>query len=149
MAAWQQETLEEAQMTKLDRFVDNAHIKTEDHVLEVGTGWGSFAIRAVQRTGCRVTSLTLSTEQKTLAEERIAEAGLTDRIEVLLCDYRALPIPKEGGRYDKVVSIEMLEAVGKEFLDTYFECVDKLLKADGGVAVFQCITMPETVSAGG
>jgi len=58
-----------------------------------------------------------------------------------------LPIPKEGGRYDKVVSIEMLEAVGKEFLDTYFECVDKLLKAEGGVAVFQCITMPETVSA--
>ena len=67
---------------------------------------------------------------------------------MLLCDYRALPIPKEGGRYDKVVSIEMLEAVGKEFLDTYFECVDKLLKAEGGVAVFQCITMPETVSAG-
>lgn len=147
-AAWQTETLEEAQMTKLDRFVDNAHIKAGDHVLEIGTGWGSFAIRAVQRTGCRVTSLTLSTEQKTLAEERIAEAGLTDRIEVLLCDYRALPIPKEGGRYDKVVSIEMLEAVGKEFLETYFECVDKLLKADGGVAVFQCITMPETVSAG-
>jgi cyclopropane-fatty-acyl-phospholipid synthase len=146
-ANWQTETLEDAQMTKLDRFVDNAHIKAEDHVLEIGTGWGSFASRAVQRTGCRVTSLTLSTEQKTLAEERIAEAGLTDRIEVLLCDYRALPIPKEGGRYDKVVSIEMLEAVGKEFLNTYFECVDKLLKVDGGVAVFQCITMPETVSA--
>jgi cyclopropane-fatty-acyl-phospholipid synthase len=146
IAAWETETLEEAQMTKLDRFINNAHIKSTDHVLEIGTGWGSFAIRAVQTTGCRVTSLTLSKEQKTLAEERIAEARLTDRIEVLLCDYRALPIPRTGGRYDKVVSIEMLEAVGKEFLATYFECVDKLLKADGGVAVFQCITMPETVS---
>lgn len=139
------ETLEDAQMTKLQRFIDRAHIKASDHVLEIGTGWGSFAIRAVQQTGCRVTSLTLSTEQKSLAEERIAAAGLTERIEVLLCDYRALPIPKEGGRYDKIVSIEMLEAVGKEFLETYFECVDKLLKEDGGIACFQCITMPETV----
>jgi len=140
------ETLEDAQMTKLQRFIDRAHIKSTDHVLEIGTGWGSFAIRAVQQTGCRVTSLTLSTEQKSLAEERIAAAGLTERIEVLLCDYRALPIPKEGGRYDKIVSIEMLEAVGKEFLETYFECVDKLLKEEGGIACFQCITMPETVS---
>lgn len=129
-------------MTKLDRFIDNAKIKSTDHVLEIGTGWGSFAIRAVQRTGCRVTSLTLSREQKELAEIRIAEAGLTDNIEILLCDYRALPIPREGP-YDKIVSIEMLEAVGKEFLRTYFECIDKMLKPDGGIAVFQCITMPE------
>lgn len=142
-----EETLEDAQMTKLQRFVDRAHLKSTDHVLEIGTGWGSFAIRAVQQTGCRVTSLTLSTEQKSLAEDRIAAAGLTERIEVLLCDYRALPIPKEGGRYDKIVSIEMLEAVGKEFLETYFVCVDKLLKEDGGIACFQCITMPETVSS--
>jgi cyclopropane-fatty-acyl-phospholipid synthase len=91
-------------------------------------------------------SLTLSIEQKALAEERIAEAGFTDRIEVLLCDYRALPTPRDGKLYDKVVSIEMLEAVGKEYLATYFQCVDKLLKPEGGVAVFQCITMPESVS---
>lgn len=139
------ETLEQAQERKLQRFIDNAKIRSSDHVLEIGTGWGSFAIQAVQQTGCRVTSLTLSKEQKALAEERIAAAGLTDNIEVLLCDYRALPIPREGP-YDKVVSIEMLEAVGKEFLATYFECVDKLLKKEGGVAVFQCITMPESVS---
>ncbi|KAF4555460.1 Mycolic acid cyclopropane synthetase-like protein 1 [Elsinoe fawcettii] len=137
------ETLEEAQERKLMRFVENAKIKSTDHVLEIGTGWGSFAITAVRKTGCRVTSLTLSKEQKALAEERIAEAGFTDNIEVLLCDYRALPVPKDTGRYDKVVSIEMLEAVGKEFLSTYFECIDKLLKEDGGIAVFQCITMPE------
>lgn len=141
-----EETLEQAQERKLMRFVKNCRIKSTDHVLEIGTGWGSFAITAVRETGCKVTSLTLSIEQKELAEERIAEAGFTDKIEVLLCDYRALPIPKGSQGYDKIVSIEMLEAVGKEFLNTYFECVDKLLKKDGGVACFQCITMPESVS---
>lgn len=137
------ESLEDAQMRKLDRFIDQAKIKETDHVLEIGTGWGSFAIRAVQRTACRVTSLTLSREQKDLADRRIADAGLTDNIEVLLCDYRALPMPREGP-YDKVVSIEMIEAVGREYLATYFECVHKLLKPEGGIAVFQCITMPES-----
>ncbi|GAB7356662.1 hypothetical protein MBLNU459_g7378t1 [Dothideomycetes sp. NU459] len=139
-----EETLEQAQERKLHRFITNAKIKKSDHVLEIGTGWGSFAITAVRETGCRVTSLTLSKEQKALADERIAAAGFTDNIEVLLCDYRALPVPKDDGAYDKVVSIEMLEAVGKEYLNTYFECVDKLLKKDGGIAVFQCITMPES-----
>ena len=137
-----EEALEDAQMRKLDRFIDNARLKSADHVLEIGTGWGSFAIRAVQRSGCRITSLTLSREQKALAEDRIANAGLTENIEVLLCDYRALPMPKEGP-YDKVVSIEMLEAVGREFLPLYFECIHKLLKPQGGIAVFQSITMPE------
>jgi len=135
-----EESLEAAQMTKLDRFIDGARIKPADHVLEIGTGWGSFAMQAVKRTGCRVTSLTLSIEQKALAEKRIAAAGFADRIEVLLMDYRALPIPRV--LYDKVVSIEMLEAVGKEYLETYFGCINQLLKKDG-IAVFQCITMPE------
>lgn len=137
------ETLEHAQEVKLQRFITNAHLKTTDHVLEIGTGWGSFAIAAVQQTGCRITSVTLSSEQKTLAEERIAAAGLSDHITVLLCDYRNLTIPASGP-YDKLVSIEMLEAVGPEYLTTYFSCVDRLLKQDGGIAVFQCITMPET-----
>jgi cyclopropane-fatty-acyl-phospholipid synthase len=82
----------------------------------------------------------LSIEQKALAEKRIAAAGMTDKIEVLLMDYRALPTPKV--LYDKVVSIEMLEAVGKEYLETYFGCIHRLLKKDG-IAMFQCITMPE------
>jgi cyclopropane-fatty-acyl-phospholipid synthase len=138
-----EESLEQAQMRKLDRFIKNARIKGTDHVLEIGTGWGSLAIRAVEKTGCRVTSLTLSREQKELADKRIAAAGFTDNIEVLLCDYRALPKPREG-YYDKVVSIEMLEAVGREFLTTYFACIDQLLRPEGGIAVFQCITMPET-----
>ena len=139
-----QETLEEAQDRKLRRFIDNAKIKRDDHVLEIGTGWGSFAILAVRETGCRVTSLTLSVEQKQLAEERIREAGFDSRIKVLLCDYRSLPIPAEAQKFDKVISIEMLEAVGPEYLSTYFRCIDNLLKSEGGVAVFQCITMPES-----
>ncbi|ERT00831.1 hypothetical protein HMPREF1624_02064 [Sporothrix schenckii ATCC 58251] len=141
------EPLEEAQMRKLDRFIDGARVKATDHVLEIGTGWGSLAMRAVQRTGCRVTSLTLSREQKTLAEARIAAAGLADRITVLLKDYRTLAAEAaaDGGRtYDKIISIEMLEAVGQEYLATYFRCIHNLLKRDGsGIAVFQCITMPE------
>jgi cyclopropane-fatty-acyl-phospholipid synthase len=136
-----EESLESAQMTKLHRFVDGAKIKSTDHVLEIGTGWGSFAIEAVRLTGCKVTTLTLSKEQKALAEDRIRAAGFADRIEVKLMDYRALPIPEVP--YDKIISIEMLEAVGQEFLGTYFTCVDRLLKKDGGIAVFQCITMPE------
>jgi cyclopropane-fatty-acyl-phospholipid synthase len=139
-SADEEETLEAAQMTKLNRFIDGAHIKATDHVLEIGTGWGSFAMEAVKKTGCRVTSLTLSIEQKALAEKRIAAAGFADRIEVLLMDYRALPTPKV--LYDKVISIEMLEAVGREYLETYFACIHRLLKKDG-IAVFQCITMPE------
>ena len=137
------ETLEEAQETKLQRFITNARIKSTDHVLEIGTGWGSFAIAAVRTTSCSVTSVTLSKEQKELAEKRITAAGYEDSITILLCDYRALPTPMEG-YFDKIVSIEMLEAVGREYLDTYFGCIDRLLKPDTGVAVFQCITMPET-----
>jgi cyclopropane-fatty-acyl-phospholipid synthase len=136
-----EESLEEAQMTKLQRFINGAKIKQSDHVLEIGTGWGSFAINAVRQTGCRVTSLTLSKEQKQLAQERIRQAGFSDRIEVKLMDYRKLPVPDQP--YDKIVSIEMLEAVGREFLGTYFSHIDRLLKRDGGIAMFQCITMPE------
>lgn len=139
-----QESLEQAQYRKLRRFITNAKIKSTDHVLEIGTGWGSFAILASQTTGCRVTSLTLSVEQKALAEQRIRAANLQSKITVLLCDYRSLPIPPESEKYDKVVSIEMLEAVGPEFLSTYFRCIDSLLKSEGGIAVFQCITMPES-----
>ena len=138
----QHESLESAQETKLQYIIEQARIKSSDHVLEIGTGWGSFAIAAVRKTGCRVTSLTLSREQKELADQRIAASGYTESIEVLLCDYRALPIPREG-LYDKLVSIEMLEAVGREYLVQYFDCLNRMLKPEGGIAVLQCITMPE------
>jgi cyclopropane-fatty-acyl-phospholipid synthase len=135
------EDLESAQLRKLTYFIEGARIQPSDHVLEIGTGWGSFAIEAVKKTGCRVTTITLSTEQKAMAEKRIQEAGLGDRIEVRLQDYRELPVPTVP--YDKIISIEMLEAVGQEFLPSYFDCVHRLLKPNGGIAMIQCITMPE------
>lgn len=135
------ESLEAAQQRKLSRFIEGAKLKATDHVLEIGTGWGSFAIEAVSKTGCRVTSITLSKEQKELAEARVRAVGLHERIEIMLTDYRQLPVPEKP--YDKIVSIEMLEAVGQEYLGTYFDRVNRLLKPDGGIAMFQCITMPE------
>ncbi|TKY85280.1 hypothetical protein EX895_006360 [Sporisorium graminicola] len=135
--------LEEAQKTKLRLIIKRANIRAGDRVLEIGTGWGSFAMEAVRLTGCTVDSVTLSVEQKALAEQRIAAAGMQSKIQVHLMDYRDFP-PSWTDRFDRVCSIEMLEAVGIEFLPTYFGCVDRVLKRQGGVAVFQCITMPES-----
>ena len=135
------ESLQTAQYRKLDKIIRQARITKGDHVLEIGSGWGSFAIRAVTKTGCRVTTLTLSKEQKVLAEERIRASGLQDWITVLLCDYRNHVPPQP---YDKVVSIEMIEAVGRAYLDTYFSKVNGFLKKNAGIGVFQVITMPET-----
>ena len=137
----EKEELEAAQIRKLRRVIDAARIKATDHVLEIGAGWGSFAIEAVRQTGCRVTTVTLSQEQKAWAEEKVRREGLEGSVEVLLVDYRAVPEVERG--YDKIVSIEMLEAVGRGYLGTYFARVERLLKRDGGVAVFQCITLPE------
>ncbi|CAN8101931.1 unnamed protein product [Discula destructiva] len=135
------ETLEDAQRRKLQYAISATRIKASDHVLEIGTGWGSFAIQAVQTTGCRVTTATLSGEQKRLSEARIRALGLEDKIVVVQKDYRELA---ELGPFDKIVSIEMIEHVGPEFLDTYFHCMDRYLKQDGGIGFFQCITIPET-----
>ncbi|KKP02073.1 cyclopropane-fatty-acyl-phospholipid synthase [Trichoderma harzianum] len=136
------DNLSKAQTRKLQEIIQQARIKKTDHVLEIGTGWGSFAIEAVQSTGCRVTSLTLSIEQKREAEARIAAAGFELNISVLLKDYRELS--GQGLQFDKVVSIEMLEHVGKAHLPQYFGIVNEMLKKDGGIAVFQSSTMPET-----
>ncbi|KAJ9479867.1 hypothetical protein PHBOTO_003353 [Pseudozyma hubeiensis] len=135
--------LEAAQKTKLQLIIKRANIRPGDRVLEIGTGWGSFAMEAVRMTGCTVDSVTLSVEQKALAEQRIAAAGMESKIKVHLMDYRDFPSGWTD-RFDRVCSIEMLEAVGIEFLPTYFKCVDRVLKRQGGVAVFQCITMPES-----
>ncbi|GAC93935.1 hypothetical protein PHSY_001503 [Pseudozyma hubeiensis SY62] len=135
--------LEAAQKTKLQLIIKRANIRPGDRVLEIGTGWGSFAMEAVRKTGCTVDSVTLSVEQKALAEQRIAAAGMEGKIKVHLMDYRDFP-SSWTDRFDRVCSIEMLEAVGIEFLPTYFKCVDRVLKRQGGVAVFQCITMPES-----
>ncbi|KAF3766854.1 cyclopropane-fatty-acyl-phospholipid synthase [Cryphonectria parasitica EP155] len=134
------ESLEDAQRRKLRYAVSAARIVASDHVLEIGTGWGSFAITAAQTTGCHVTTVTPSAEQKRLAEERVRAAGLEDKISVVQADYRELG---GMGAFDKIVSIEMIEHVGHDFLDTYFSCVDQYLKKDGGIGFFQCITIPE------
>ncbi|KIS70920.1 uncharacterized protein UMAG_11249 [Mycosarcoma maydis] len=139
----QTRALEEAQQNKLRLIIKRANIRRGDRVLEIGTGWGSFAMEAVRMTGCTVDSVTLSVEQKALAEQRIAAAGMQANIKVHLMDYRDFP-SSWTDRFDRVCSIEMLEAVGIEFLPTYFGCVDRVLKRQGGVAVFQCITMPES-----
>ncbi|KAI9147994.1 Tuberculostearic acid methyltransferase UfaA1 [Paramyrothecium foliicola] len=136
------DSLEMAQLRKLHDVINQAKIKQSDHVLEIGTGWGSFAIEAVKTTGCRVTSLTLSAEQKSEAEARIRAAGLEQHITVRLQDYRKLA--RCSQKFDKVVSIEMLEHVGKDHLAGYFGVVNEVLKRDGGIAVFQSSTMPET-----
>jgi cyclopropane-fatty-acyl-phospholipid synthase len=132
--------LHKAQLRKLHNVIRKAKIVESDHVLEIGSGWGSFAMEAVKLTGCKVTTLTLSIEQKALADRRIREAGLSDRITVKFCDYRNL---STDFKFDKIVSIEMIEAVGKEYLETYFETCHNLLKEDGGLMVLQAITIHE------
>jgi cyclopropane-fatty-acyl-phospholipid synthase len=103
--------LAEAQRRKLGMIIEKAKIEPHHHVLEIGSGWGSFAIEAVRQTGCRVTTVTISQAQYQLAQQRIAEAGLTDKIDLQLCDYRHLT-----GQFDRIVSIEMIEAVGHDYL---------------------------------
>ncbi len=130
--------LHAGQLRKIDRLLDETRVGEGSRVLEIGTGWGALAIRAAHR-GATVRTVTLSTEQQALAEERIAAAGVADRVDVELCDYRELS--PEDGRYDAVVSVEMIEAVGHEYWSTYFTTVDRLL-APGGRVGIQSITMP-------
>jgi cyclopropane-fatty-acyl-phospholipid synthase len=129
--------LEDAQKNKFHRIIRKARLTRSDHVLEIGCGWGGFAIEAVRRTGCRVTGITVSKAQHDLARERVASAGLSDRIDIRLMDYRHI-----DGRYDKIVSIEMLEAVGHEYYGRFFQRLDALLKPEG-IAVIQSITIPD------
>ena len=131
------ESLEVASTRKLDRICDKLGLQPQHHVVEIGTGWGGFALHAARRHGCRVTTTTISREQHALATQRIAEAGLSDRVTVLLQDYRDLQ-----GRYDRLVSIEMIEAIGHQYLDTYFRKLGELL-ADDGLACVQAITIED------
>lgn len=130
-----EESLEDAQRNKLRAIIDKAQIGPDDHVLEIGSGWGSFALTAAKERGCRVTTITLSEEQKKTVERRIEAAGLTDLITVKLCDYRHI-----DGKFDKIISIEMMEAIGKEYLPVFFACCERLLKPSG-IVVVQVITM--------
>jgi cyclopropane-fatty-acyl-phospholipid synthase len=130
-------SLHEASLAKLDLVCRKLQLGPQDHVLEIGTGWGGFALHAASRYGCRVTTTTISRRQFELARKRVQQAGLADRITVLYKDYRDL-----AGTYDKLVSIEMIEAVGHQYYDTYFGKCAALLKPDG-LALIQAITIAD------
>jgi cyclopropane-fatty-acyl-phospholipid synthase len=132
----QSETLEQAQWNKIDRILDLAELKAGDQVLEIGSGWGALAQRAAER-GCRVKTITLSDQQFNYATARFEQAGITDRVEIALQDYRTLE-----GQFDAVVSCEMIEAVGHEYLESYFQVIQQSLKP-GAKAVIQAITIPD------
>ena len=130
-------SLEEASVAKLDRICQRLDLGPDDRVIEIGTGWGGFAVHAAKRYGCHVTTTTISREQHAYARERIEKEGLGDRITLLREDYRDLE-----GQYDKLVSIEMIEAVGHEYLDTFFRKCSSLLKPDGQM-LLQAITIAD------
>ncbi|MSR59303.1 MAG: class I SAM-dependent methyltransferase [Planctomycetaceae bacterium] len=130
-------TLRDASLEKMDRICRKLELRPNDHLLEIGTGWGGLAIHAASQFGCRVTTTTISQQQFDVARERIAEAGLSDRVTLMLQDYRDLT-----GQFDKLVSVEMIEAVGHRNYDTYFCKCSELLKPDG-TFLLQAIVMPD------
>ena len=137
-ATWEAgDTLEQAQQRKLRAVCEQLRLGPDDHVLEIGCGWGSFALTAAEEYGARVTGVTLSQQQFEFARERVAAAGLADRVEIRLQDYRTL-----DGQFSKLASIEMLEAIGYAQYPTFFATCDRLL-APGGLAAIQVIGMPD------
>ncbi len=130
-------TLEQAQIAKLDQLCRKLDLQPGDHLLEIGTGWGALALHAARNFGCRVTTTTISREQHALARQRIDAAGLGHRITLRLDDYRDL-----DGTYDKLVSVEMIEAVGHQYMDGFFRRCSGLLKP-GGTMVLQSITIDD------
>ncbi|MFV8985626.1 SAM-dependent methyltransferase [Serratia fonticola] len=131
------QALSQAQQAKMARLCEQLALTASDHLLEIGTGWGAMAEYAARHYGCRVTTTTLSREQYIWATERIARAGLQDRVQVLLCDYRDLT-----GQYDKLVSVEMIEAVGKRYLPDFFRTCQARLRPGGKMAI-QAITIQD------
>jgi cyclopropane-fatty-acyl-phospholipid synthase len=128
-------SLEQASIAKIDAICRKLDLQPHDHLVEIGTGWGALAIHAARNYGCRVTTTTISAQQHALASARIREAGLEDRITLLFEDYRDLQ-----GSFDKLVSVEMIEAVGARWYETYFRTCSRLLKP-GGKGLIQAITI--------
>lgn len=133
-----EETLEQAQINKYENLCQNLEITKDDHVLEIGSGWGGFCCYAAKKYGCKITTITISQKQFDYAKERIESEGLSDLIEIRFQDYREIQ-----GQFDKIVSIEMLEAVGHEFLTPYFAKCHEVLKPNGLLS-FQVITSPDS-----
>jgi cyclopropane-fatty-acyl-phospholipid synthase len=142
--ATQQTTLREASIAKFDAACRKLDLQPGEHLLEIGTGWGGLAIHAAQHYGCRVTTTTISKQQYELASAKVAAAGLSDRITLLLDDYRDLG--RDGQQFDKLVSVEMIEAVGAQYLDTYLQKCASLLKPDGAM-LLQAITIQDQMYA--
>jgi cyclopropane-fatty-acyl-phospholipid synthase len=132
-------TMRDASIAKYNRICRKLELSPDDEVIEIGSGWGSFAIYAAQNFGCRVTTTTISDQQFKLAQQRIADSGVADRIDLVMKDYRDLK-----GKYDKLVSIEMIEAVGHHYLDDFFRSCSQLLKPDG-MMLLQAITIADQV----
>lgn len=130
-------SLEEAQVNKLTRICDQLKLREDDHLLEVGSGWGGLAIFAAENYGCQVTTTTISDNQYRYAKNKIDAAGLSNKINILSDDYRLLQ-----GKFEKVVSVEMIEAVGKKYLSGYFQKLNDLLKP-GGLLMLQAITIAD------
>ena len=137
-----EQDLADAQRHKYDLLCRKAGVRPGDEVLEIGSGWGGFAIHAAQDYGCRVRAVTISREQLELARQRVAAAGLANSVTVDFCDYREL-----HGRYDKIVSIEMFEAVGAEYFETFFRACDATLRPGGRMAL-QTISVPDRAFQG-
>ena len=131
------DSLEQAARNKLERVCTKLALRPGMHILEIGCGWGGFIVHAAREHGCRVTGITISQKQYEYTQARVIHEGLADQVEVLLCDYR-----DHRGAYDRVVSIEMIEAVGHEFLGTFFEHASKLTR-DDGLLLLQAIAMPD------
>jgi cyclopropane-fatty-acyl-phospholipid synthase len=130
-------SLDQAATAKLQRICEKLQLSETDHVVEIGTGWGGFAIYAATHFGCKVTTTTISKQQYEIARQRVIAAGLEDKVTLLMEDYRDLQ-----GAYDKLVSIEMIEAVGPQYLETYFTKCSTLLKPDG-IMLIQAITIQD------
>ncbi|KAL6571395.1 hypothetical protein OROHE_003038 [Orobanche hederae] len=135
----QEENLKIAQLRKISLLIEKARIRKNHHVLEIGCGWGTLAIEVVKQTGCKYTGITLSEEQLKYAELKVKEAGLRDHIRFVLRDYRQLPITE---KYDRIISCEMLEAVGHEYMEDFFRSCESVL-AEDGLLVLQFISMPD------
>ena len=130
-------TMEQASIAKLERACQKLNLKASDHLLEIGTGWGGLAMYAAKNFGCRVTTTTISEQQYALALQRIADAGLSEQITVVLQDYRKLQ-----GQFDKLISIEMIEAIGHQYFGEFFATCSRLLKPDG-LMLLQSITIAD------
>ena len=133
----EEDSLYQSQINKIDKILDKADIKSDDHILEIGSGWGALAKRAVDKTGCKVTTITLSERQRNYVENLIMKERLQENIEVKLIDFR-----KIEGAYDKIISIEMIEAIGFDLFNPYFSRIENLMKPNG-TAVIQAITYPD------